>query len=426
MGSILFLSISCSSPKHQDGRESSSETVPSNTDSTAFDSSVPETDSQDSAPTDSTIDTSDTDLIDHSNETPLTPTADCIHPEVTVDCTDDWCRIPKGCFIFGSVDAEGNVCRSKYGEDQAQVTLTHDFEIGQTETTQAQWKAAGFELPSPALKAPCDDCPITWITIYEAMTYANALSVKAGLPECYDLSNCIGTVGTGCPEGKLNAWGCSADDAYVCSGNVHKYLDPYTCPGYRLPTTAEWEYAARAGTRTATYIGDMETDITEECISHPSLDSIAWHCGNTENAQEEPQYIAVRQKAPNGFGLYDMLGNVGEYCASTRSNESLNVLVGQDGSLVDPHPSLEEYSDDMEVVLRGSFYMYYPCYTRSSYGSPGVGANHRVAYQGFRLVRTLDVESSKIKKAAIKLGESGFANAKCDCSGFFLLNITKI
>ena len=81
---------------------------------------------------------------------------------------------------------------------------------------------------------------------------------------------------------------------------------PYDCEGYRLPTEAEWEYAARAGTTTATYTGDL--DVTD-CSASAVLNPIAWYCGNS-SSRTHP----VALKDQNDWGLHDMLGNVWEWC----------------------------------------------------------------------------------------------------------------
>jgi formylglycine-generating enzyme required for sulfatase activity len=86
------------------------------------------------------------------------------------------------------------------------------------------------------------------------------------------------------------------------------YPNPYACPGYRLPTAAEWEYAARAGTNTATYNGDLD-DAWATCATRSAvLGPIAWYCGNSRTTQP------VGTRDPNEWELYDMLGNVAEWC----------------------------------------------------------------------------------------------------------------
>ncbi|WP_211101597.1 formylglycine-generating enzyme family protein [Niveispirillum sp. SYP-B3756] len=86
-----------------------------------------------------------------------------------------------------------------------------------------------------------------------------------------------------------------------------------------LPTEAQWEYACRAGTDTALYTGPIDIDGDGKATA---LDPIAWYDGNSKG-ETHP----VRVKAPNGWGLYDMLGNVLEWCADGRRNYSSAPLV---------------------------------------------------------------------------------------------------
>jgi len=107
----------------------------------------------------------------------------------------------------------------------------------------------------------------------QAAAFCNALSDLDGLNRCYE---CSGT-------GEFASCDLSADYNY-----------PFFCPGYRLPTESEWELAARSGTSGPSY-GD--------------LDDIAWYVGNAERSTHE-----VGTREPSPWGLYDMLGNVAEYC----------------------------------------------------------------------------------------------------------------
>jgi formylglycine-generating enzyme required for sulfatase activity len=145
----------------------------------------------------------------------------------------------------------------------------------------------------------------------------------------------------------------------VCWDEVQAFLGR---AGYRLPTEAEWEYACRAGTTAPTY---------------GEIDAIAWHVGNTDD------YRAVGLKKPNAFGLYDMLGNVCEWCADCYGPTEYDRCKG---GVTDPSgPASGE-----ERVLRGLHIAGGSAVITASvrYGgrtncAPGTWS----AYQGFRVAR---------------------------------------
>ena len=173
------------------------------------------------------------------------------------------CKVPKGSFTMGSPETESG--RDSTNEKQHAVMLTTDFWMTESEVTQRQYMNLMGSSPS-SFKG--DDLPVETVSWFDAVAYCNALSVKEELPPCYQI------------DGTTVGW-----------------ADGVKCAGYRLPTEAEWEYAANPATPPRTVYAGSD-----------NVDGVAWYSSNAGSTTH-----AVKTKTANGRGLYDLSGNVWEW-----------------------------------------------------------------------------------------------------------------
>jgi formylglycine-generating enzyme required for sulfatase activity len=290
--------------------------------------------------------------------TPM-PTATPTVPPVP----DGYVYIRPGTYTRGSPESEP--CRHYNEGPLNQVTLTRGFFMMETEVMRGMWAdlravQPGLpEDPSDSAISPTGDHPVDKASWYEAVLFANLKSLQEGFRRCYyvdedfsipiDASNYI-------------------EDAVFCD---------FSASGYRLPTDAEWEYAARAGTTGPFSCEDLNyrwgNCYGSTCIpgSLPVLELYAVTCANNPGGT-----AVVGSKFPNPWGIYDMHGNVWEWCwdrnAGSHPKEPVTDPEGPDTGLY--------------RTMRGGGWGRFADDSRSA-RRQGRSPNDRQFSQGFRLVR---------------------------------------
>lgn len=180
--------------------------------------------------------------------------------------------------------------------------LSSNYWMTVEEITEGVWAQGTTTLSPSEGRGPCltDDCPVTEVSWFDAMAFAR------------DVSNALAGLGepvAGCDRGQ----------------------DPYTCGGWRLPTQAEWEHAARGDARVGPFAGP------------DPLDQLAWFA-DTSGGVRHP----VCTKTPNGLGLCDMTGNVVEWLWDGQ-------VLADDGPWIDPYVPPQPSGTGQALRVGGGF-----------------------------------------------------------------------
>lgn len=269
--------------------------------------------------------------------------------------------IKGGTFQMGSPESE-----PERSSDETQHSVTvGNFYISKTEITQNEYQEIMGTNPS---EMKGDDLPVTNITWYDAVRYCNEKSKKEDLSPCYTIT------------GSTVTWYRSAN-------------------GYRLPTEAEWEYAARANTTTPFHFGDYVHNSDANCYNAYGYNNDA--SGNWVNGSDAylRKTVTVDQYPANSYGLYNMHGNAAEWVWDWYSAYDSNASVNPTGS-----------ESGNAKVFRGGGWNDHPKHIRSAYRG-AQPADVGLYSIGIRPVRNASTYSGEVKsvygaKAELKTGKT--------------------
>ncbi len=261
--------------------------------------------------------------------------------------TSDMIFVDEGSFMMGNDNTVLN-------EKPEHLVLLKSFYICNHEVTQSEYLSVMENNPSVFCSNPVEgelqeNRPVEYVSWFDAIYYCNKKSIIEGLIPCYSIHG----------ETNPGSWQYSPH-----KGN--DFIDTVNCNfeanGYRLPTEAEWEYAAKGAGK------------SKKCkfAGSNDIDAVAWYSNNSEDKTHE-----VRKKSPNELGLFDMTGNVYEWCWDRYDYYSSS-------DTKNPHGALWASSR----VLRGGSWHgndYNGSVTNRNNDFP----KNRFGYYGFRVVRSV-------------------------------------